>query len=812
MPTNWIGLDGENRIIRWSDLAEQTFGLDAMPVLGQPLESGGFAWDWERVLPAIAQCRQEQQTVFLSAVAYQAGQDRPGVLEITLAPVSLPSGTDGGVLLLVMDTTAQREAARQLEENTQVYQSLFDYNPDAVYSLDLTGQFVSANATGEALSGYTIEEARSMSFAVMIAPEYLEKTFYHFAKACGGEVQKYEVVFNRRSGELRDIQVINTPIYVGGELVGIYGIAKDITQRKQAEAALQASERRFRALVANASDVIAIVSSEAALLYLSPSAAAVWGYEPEALASSSLWDLIHADDLLRARGFLAQAPSHVGETATCELRLRYADGEWHPQEVISSDRRADLAVGGIVLTCRDITERKAFEDQLTHQAFYDALTGLPNRALFVDRLTHALSARRRRKKATGVIFIDLDNFKVINDSLGHGAGDEMLRTAARRMQVCLRGGDTLARLGGDEFTVLLPEILDIDEAQRVAQRISQEFQTSIRVQGHDVFVTASLGVAISSEAERAPGDLLQAADIAMYQAKASGKGQCAVFNRGMTDQALERLELEGELREALTQGHLRVHYQPIVQLETGQIREVEALVRWEHPTRGLIAPAKFIPLAEETGLILPLGLWVLEEACRQAQTWQMQYRLRKPLIVGVNLSARQFQHPGLVAEVAQALVKTGLPATSLKLEITESMMMVNAETAIETLYALKALGVRLAVDDFGTGYSSMAYLSSFPLDTLKIDRSFVQHLGRQTQSAAIVRAIITLAKALNLQVVSEGIETAEQRALLQTYRCDQGQGYLFSRPVPSAALDTLLTAQFSSAATASLSFPQQRAA
>ncbi len=430
--------------------------------------------------------------------------------------------------------------------------------------------------------------------------------------------------------------------------------------------------------------------------------------------------------------------------------------------------------------------------ELAHQAFHDSLTGLPNRVLLLDRLEHALARATRHRNRNAVLFLDLDGFKVVNDSLGHHVGDQLLVAVAERLRVYSRPGDTVARLGGDEFAFLLEDIADQSDAVRVAERITDALRASFAVSGREVHATASVGIVISGAGGDDPARLLRDADVAMYRAKAKGKARYEVFDARMGADALRRLEAEADLRQAIERREFRVYYQPRVEIVSGHIVGMEALVRWDHPRRGLLSPAEFIPLAEETGLILPIGRRVLAEACGQARAWRDRYPGDPRLLMSVNLSVRQFQHPDLVEEITQVLRETGLAAGSLKLEITESVLMEDAAANTIMLRRLEALGVRLEIDDFGTGYSSLGYLKRFPVDVLKIDRSFVAGLGRDPEDTAIVQAMISLAHTLGLAVTAEGVETTDQLACLRDMGCELGQGYLFSEPLPSAAVGALL--------------------
>lgn len=560
-------------------------------------------------------------------------------------------------------------------------------------------------------------------------------------------------------------------------------LAEDLHRRK--------SEERFRSLVRNASDVIAITEADGTFRYVSPSVERVLGYRPEDLVATSSFALIFPEDLERARTFHAEILTTTDATQTIEYRIRHADGNWHHVEAIGNNLLDDPTVRGIVINARDITERKLAQEELAYQAFHDALTKLPNRALFMDRLNQALTHAARRRENVALLFLDIDRFKVVNDSLGHEAGDLLLIAVAERVRSCLRAGDTAARLGGDEFTILLEGIADESEATVVAERVASLFGPAIDLGGRSVFVTASIGIALAKPGHVGPADLLREADIAMYQAKAKGKASHAVFDAKMGSAALDRLELETNLRHAIEHGEFILHYQPELDLDTGRIVALEALVRWQHPERGLVPPAEFIPIAEETGLILPLGRWVLAEAARQGRIWYDRDPDDHPTI-SVNLSAKQFQHSTIVEDVARILTETGLPPECLTLEITETAVMEDAESNQATLQRFKDLGVRLAIDDFGSGYSSLGYLKRFPVDMLKIDRAFINGLGRDPEDTAIVEAVTGLASMLGMQVTAEGVETADQASRVRNLGCALGQGFYFARALPPLEAQKML--------------------
>jgi diguanylate cyclase (GGDEF)-like protein/PAS domain S-box-containing protein len=558
------------------------------------------------------------------------------------------------------------------------------------------------------------------------------------------------------------------------------------------KAALGRSERRFKALVQRGAELVAILDRDGHTQYESPPVEALLG-PPPVETGRRLSAHVHPDDRPAALRLFQDTIASPSGSATAELRLQAAEGAWRSLEVVCRNLIDDPDVRGLVINARDVTERRALEAQLAYRAFHDPLTELPNRALLVERLGHALARGARTSQATAIMFLDLDDFKLVNDNLGHNAGDQLLLTVAQRLRATVRRGDTAARLGGDEFVVLLEDLTDLDDVERVAQRLIAQLAAPIILAGRRVSIGASIGIAVSGAAGVLPDDLLRRADVAMYAAKTRGKGRYALFEPSMETLPLERFELEADLRRGLEHGDFRLHYQPIVELRTGRITGLEALLRWQHPTRGLVSPADFVPLAEQTGLIVPIGRWVLREACSQALSWSSNDAGPAPL-VSVNLSGRQFQDAALIDDVAQTLRSTGLAPERLKLEITESVAMESGAGTIQTLQALKMLGVQLAIDDFGTGYSSLAYLKRFPVDTLKIDRAFVNGVGTDEQDTAIVRSIIALAKTLNLSVTAEGIETADQAQQLGLLECDEAQGYYFARPQPEATLASVLAA------------------
>ena len=568
-----------------------------------------------------------------------------------------------------------------------------------------------------------------------------------------------------------------------------------ITRLEHDKQKLRESEKLYRSLVEHSiSDIITVLEADGTVrAHESPAIERVLGRNPGERLGTSAFNWIHPEDIELALSVFADILDKPGVHPPIEFRVPHADGSWRYLEHTVSNLLDDPDIRGIVVASRDITDRKMLEEQLRHQAFHDALTNLPNRALFMERLEHALARASRRKGGVALLFLDLNNFKLINDSLGHEVGDQLLVRVAERLKACLRPEDTVARLGGDEFTILLEDVADESYALHTAARIAEELRTTFVLEGREVVTDASIGIALRISGKDQPEDLLRYADMAMYQAKREGKVyHLAADPSTRSRQALKRLELEAGLRRAIEREEFRVYYQPMVTLKDSSIVGMEALVRWQHPERGLLLPSEFIPTVEETGLIVPAGKWVLETVCRQVRTWQERHLGSAPLVVWVNLSAKQLEQPDLANEVAEIVRKTELNPSTLGLEITESVAMRDELHCAQTFRELADLGVQLAIDDFGTGYSSMSHLNLFPVGYVKIDRSFVRGLGKVANDEIVVSGIISLVEALRMEVIAEGVETPEQAARLREIGCRIAQGYYFSKPLPPQAASALL--------------------
>jgi diguanylate cyclase (GGDEF)-like protein/PAS domain S-box-containing protein len=592
------------------------------------------------------------------------------------------------------------------------------------------------------------------------------------------------------AGRTADIETVVLMLFAAamGLLLFRRTVAARVHGDLQAARERERAEARFASLVRHSSDVISIVDVGFTVAYQSPSARTVLGYADGELSGRVLLDLVHPDDrvqLLAAHAGLMNGADSMSTT----VRVRAADNKWRHVESVHTDMRHDDSVAGIVITSRDVSERVALTEQLRHSALHDELTGLANRVLFTDRVEHALSKRADTGAPPAVVFLDLDDFKTVNDTMGHQAGDELLVEIGRRLSGAIRATDTVARFGGDEFAILI-EGVDLATCTTMLQRLQDALRLPFQLRGRELTMHASLGLARGDLAADA-GSLLAHADLAMYEAKASGKDTMLEFTPDMGEHALARLQIETELQRALHEDQIRAYFQPTIDLVSGRISGFEALARWEHPTRGTLAPVEFIPVAEHTGQIVQIGRTVLRQACHALASWHRAHPELSELTVAVNLSARELLEPDLVTVVSGALQESGLAADRLTLEVTESLLVTDPEQARSKLTTLRRLGVQIAIDDFGTGYSSLSYLENLPVDIVKIDKSFVDRLATG-QPNVIVETIAQLGTALGLRTVAEGVEHQSQADLLRGLGCDLGQGYLYSRPVAPDQIDGLL--------------------
>jgi diguanylate cyclase (GGDEF)-like protein/PAS domain S-box-containing protein len=697
-------------------------------------------------------------------------------------------GEFSGVLGVAVDITDRVRAEEKLREAEQRYRTLVEQIPAVTY-IDLTddlGTSVYTSPQIEQMLGYTPEEWHENKLwperlhpddreRVLAADERFEASGEPFS-------EEYRLIAKDRSV----VWVLEEAVLVRGEAgEPLYwqGVMYDITERKEAEGRLKASEAELRALFEAMDDVVFEIDVRGRYLKIAPTNPSLLYRPREDLLGKTLHEVLPAEKAEELHSHIRRSlESRKTEKVEYSLLIE-------GREVWFEGTITPLSEESVVFVGRDITERKVLEEQLAYQALHDPLTELPNRILFTDRLRQALSRAKRRHQGIAIMFMDLDNFKVVNDSLGHQTGDRLLKLVSKRISDLLRPEDTVARLGGDEFVFLL-EDTDAAGASYVAERILEELRAPFTLGRRQFFVTASLGITVGEGNEKHAAELLRDADLAMYRAKHSGKARYAVFEETMNARALERLELEHGLRRAVERNEFVVHYQPEVALATGKVVGFEALVRWDHPERGLLPPEQFVPLAEETGLIVPIGEVVLEEACRQAKEWHQQ-RPSDPPAMCVNLSARQFREPGLADTVARIIDEAKLDPRHLFLEITESTVMSDASATAATLEELHNLGVRAIIDDFGTGYSSLSYLERFPVDYVKIDRSFVGGIGKHSRAETLGSAIISLAHTLGLKVIAEGVETEEQFDHLRELGCDLAQGHFFASPLSGKAASAL---------------------
>jgi len=853
-------------------------------------------------------------------ISFEMNADE-GWFQIDVLPVRDEDNTIFAGMVMWQDITDRKRATRDLEESESRYRNLFENANDIIYVHDLNGNYISVNRAAEQVFGFPREEALKMNMKQIAAPDHLKLSRQQLKKKIGGAGQtSYEMDCITKDGRRITLEINSAAIHKEGVPVGVQGIARDITERKRAEQALQESEAKFRTLAETASDAIITIDDRGVISFVNAGTEKIFGYSTRSMIGKHLTMLIperlrekHAAGLRRymesgkrnipwkavelpglhrdghevelelsfaeydkdGRRFFTSVIRDITERKRSEealkesesrfrelfenandliythdlsgvftslnrageritgytrdealkmhlsavvapeyleyaqrMTMRKLDGEMptsYELEIIAKDgNRVMLELStrliyqndkpvGVQGIGRDITSRRKTEEQLLHNALHDSLTDLPNRTEFMRHLQGAVDqAKGDPKFQFAVLFLDLDRFKIINDSLGHVIGDKLLMGIAKRLKTCVRPRDIVARFGGDEFTILLNGINDQDEATAVAERLQRKLTSPFKFGNYEVFSSASIGIIVSDDLYREPEDFLRDADTAMYRAKEAGKARCEIFDREMHAANMNLLQLETDLRRALNRNEFEVFYQPIFGLDTWRCTEFEALIRWNHPLHGFVTPNEFISVAEESGLIIPIGRWILEEACKQTRLWQKAHAGYEKLSISVNLSAKQLMHPGLRGQLEEVLKNTGLNPRFLKLEVTESTVIERSETALEVLSEIKALGLSLSMDDFGTGYSSLSYLHQFPFERLKIDRSFVDKMDHDPKSEAIVRTILLLGKNLKMEVVAEGIESTRQLALLDELGCSLGQGFLFSPPLNASEANKLL--------------------
>ena len=677
---------------------------------------------------------------------------------------------------LVGEAVERARTELALRRTESRFKQVIDSTLDAVITIDRNTNVIEWNRQAEETFGLRSRDVVGRPLPRTIVPALLE------AIASGVPKRRIESIARRADGQELPVEVLIDPVGSGDDQT-YSAFIRDISERKRAQVELEQREQRFRALVEKSWSGVALLDSNLAFTYVGSSTQRLLGYNERELMQTSFLGFVHPRDRQATGDIFHDLAATANREINAELRFLHKNGTWIWLEAFGQNLLHDSSVNAIVVNYRDITQRKATEKQLEYQAYYDALTGLPNRLLFRDRVINAIAQAKRHRRGMAVMYLDLDHFKLVNDGLGHSVGDALLSEVATRLQGSIRASDTISRLGGDEFTILLNDTNSSDGVFAVARKVLQSLARPFRVNGHELFVTGSIGISIYPSDGEDVETLLKCADSAMYRAKELGRNQAQLFTASMNERYVRRLEVEQSLHHALERKELDVYYQPIYEGDSGRVVAFEALLRWNEPAKGIVEPVEFIHLAEETGLIVPIGDWVLHQACAQLREWRDAGL--DHLDMGVNISAPQLQQPRFADLIAACLREFDLPPDSLTLEITESVAVQNMELTMQVLSELRRHGVGIAIDDFGTGQSSLMYLKQFPIDSIKIDRVFVRDIPAEKSAAAIVSYIINLAHTLQLDVVAEGVETEEQATFLRENGCDRLQGFLFSPALPA---------------------------
>jgi len=782
-----ITLDG--LVTLWNPAAERIFGLREADVLGRQSPSVSREASRELALDLRARALAGETITGIEAM-WEGGAGKRIDISVSAAPLSGQSGEIVGILVTCTDITAMKATARQLDEQLRFTRELLEVMPNPIFYTGREGTYLGFNRAWQQLYGLERDQWVGKTSLEVFGAEHGDAEGEAVDVLTGRSVAR-EVRVRNGSGEERDmVKHLSRFTSADGTAAGLIGVLTDITDFKKVAQALEATEGRFQALTESAMDIVTVLDQNAIVTYQSPSVKRLLGYEPAEMIGKCQYDLVHRDDVDRMRVAFEALVQGEKVTRPVEFRVLASDGSWRSLESIGTNCMDVDAVRGVIVNTRDVSERRVIQEHIQHLAFHDALTGLPNRSLMQDRISQTIARAERSHHQFAVMFIDIDNFKNINDTQGHDAGDELLCEVARRLSKAVRARDTIARQGGDEFIVLLDELEGQRGAARVAQKVLHALRAAFVVNGADQHVSGSVGVAVYPEDGRDAASLLKNADTAMFHSKALGKNTYQFFTAQMNIAVKRRAAMESKLRAAVKDGAFTLVYQPQIDLVSGAIVAIEALVRWKSEESGTIMPSEFIPLAEETGLINELGSWVLREACRQCRAW-IDAGL-PPHRIAVNVSARQLNDKGFLRLLLGILHDSGIPPELLELELTESQVMRQGEGSVTLLNEIADAGVQLAIDDFGTGYSNLSYLKRLPISRLKIDQSFIRDITVDSNDAAIVVAIINMAKSLDLDVIAEGIETNGQLALLRTKGCSMGQGYYFSVPRSAEEIEPLL--------------------
>jgi diguanylate cyclase (GGDEF)-like protein/PAS domain S-box-containing protein len=715
-------------------------------------------------------------------------------VSLKASPFYLPTGEFTGYIGTGFDLSESTPVITELENQNYLIKTITDNATVGLFLTDIDFNITFMNAAAENIIGYTNQEVLGKNLHNLIhhtrpdgSPYPLEECPKEHALKEARIIRDFEDWFIRKNGEFFPVLCSSSPIITGGEHIGAVLEIRDITKEHKSDLALKKSEERFRALIEKSSDVISLIDEEGRNLYTSPSVKRVLGYEPNEFDDKSGFEFVHPADLNYVLEEFRKLLQHPGDTTLAEMRVRHKDSTWRWIETVSTNLINDSNINAIVVNFRDVTERKLAEEKAKYQFYHDSLTDLPNRNYFTEKLSELVE--NQEESLFGVLIMDLDRFKMINESLGHAIGDRMIQEVSLRLANCLEERDVLARLGGDEYGIILPNLTREEEIGQTCYRILEALKPAFRFEKHELYITPSIGIAVFPYDGQDVSSLLKNTDSALYRAKELGRNNFQYYSPSMNATTFQQLAMENTLRKALENNEFIVYYQPQIDVQSGKIIQVEALIRWMHPELGLTFPDEFITIAETTGLIQPIGEWVLKQACEDVKKWQ---DLGHDLNLAVNISVRQLRQKHLIRTIRKIVSDANFNPEKLELELTESVLVDNSHSVYNTLVQLKKDGVKFAIDDFNTGYSSLNYIKRFPIDILKIDRSFVKGIPGKEKDTAIANSIINLSHSLGMIVVAEGVERPDQLKFLKERNCDKAQGYMFSPPVGAAEMLQIL--------------------